>query len=98
MHSPPIDVGYRLTSRNLNTCLFQRTADLSWNITREMHVESKIANPPRDQVACLRNVECQKAVNGKAFLLRCYQRCGTAIGKDQERQYLLQLMSFLKMQ
>src|ERR1039457_1546191 len=63
-----------------------------------MHVESMVANPPRNQTACLRNVERQKAVKGKALLSRCDQRCSTAIGKDQEGQDLFQFISFLKMQ
>src|ERR1039457_4918096 len=49
-------------------------------------------------MTCLWDTKRQKAIDGEPLRLRANQAGGTTIGKDEKREYLLQLMSFLKMQ
>ena len=85
-------------ARHLAAQLLQRTANLARNLPGKVHVETQFPDAPRNQVARLRNVYREKAVDCQTLRLRAHHRCCASIRENQKRQHLLQLRRLLKMQ
>src|SRR4051812_43872849 len=98
MHRPQIEAKRVFSASDMASNLSHCSRDLGWNLPGEVHVKSKLANLPRDQVARLWNAQRKKALDSKTNRTCADQASRAPIGEQQIRQHLLQVLSLLKMQ
>src|ERR1035437_10256590 len=88
VHGPEID-GLRIFSaRDLRARILQGATNLGGNLAGELHVESHLANAPRNEMACVGKLDGKKTVDAQPLRLRADQARGATIRKEQEREHL----------